>query len=150
MSAARHIAQFNVARLRYSLDDPRSAGFRDNLDRVNAAAKRMPGFVWILEDDAGTATNFRIDDDPQMLINLSVWESLAHLRTFVFGPVHKSFLDKREDWFEPPSAPYLALWFIDEGVRPALEEGAARLAHLRAHGASDYAFGWEDVRASAP
>jgi hypothetical protein len=43
-----HLAQFNVARLRHPLDDPRSAEFKDNLELVNGAAKRMPGFVWVL------------------------------------------------------------------------------------------------------
>ena len=29
MSAAQHLAQFNIARIRYSLDDPRMAKLRD-------------------------------------------------------------------------------------------------------------------------
>ena len=35
-----HLAQFNYARLAAPLDDPRSAGFRDNLERINALADR--------------------------------------------------------------------------------------------------------------
>jgi len=43
--SATHIAQLNVGRLLYPVDDPRIAEFRDNLDRVNAIAERSPGFV---------------------------------------------------------------------------------------------------------
>lgn len=141
----RCLAQFNIARLHHPLDDPRSAGFRDNLDRVNAAAKRMPGFVWVLEDSSGTATAFRIDDDPQMLVNLSVWESAEALRRFVLGPVHKHFLERRAEWFAPSKQPFLVLWHVARGETPSLEEAVARLDHLRAHGPSDYAFDWRSM-----
>ena len=32
----RHLAEFNIARIRYPLDDPRMAEFVDNVARVNA------------------------------------------------------------------------------------------------------------------
>ena len=34
------------------------------------------------------------------------------------------------------------MWWVPEGHRPTLDEALARLAHLRAHGDSDHAFGW--------
>ena len=36
------LAEINVARLRYPLDDPRVAEFVANLDRVNALAEASP------------------------------------------------------------------------------------------------------------
>src|SRR5207249_8562452 len=48
---AKHLAQLNVGRLRYELDDPCLADFLDNLARVNAIAERSEGFVWRLEDE---------------------------------------------------------------------------------------------------
>src|SRR5258707_9428018 len=51
-----HLAQLNIGRIRYSLDDPRMADFVNNLDRVNAIAEHTPGFVWRLQDDSGNAT----------------------------------------------------------------------------------------------
>ncbi len=144
----QHLAQLNVARLRHPLDDPRSAGFRDNLDLVNSAAKRMPGFVWALEDAGGTATSFRIDDDPQMLVNLSVWESAAHLRRFVLGPVHGAFLKRRAEWFEPaPGRIDLVLWHVTAGERPTLADAHERLLKLRREGPSEAAFGWREAMA---
>ena len=50
-----HLAQLNIGRIRYSLDDPRMADFVNNLDRVNAIAEHTPGFVWRLQDDSGNA-----------------------------------------------------------------------------------------------
>ena len=35
-----HLAELNVARLRYDINDPRIADFVNNLNRVNAAAER--------------------------------------------------------------------------------------------------------------
>ena len=46
MTEPRHLAQLNIGRLRYPTDDPRMAGFMNNLDFVNAIAERTPGFVW--------------------------------------------------------------------------------------------------------
>ena len=43
-----HVAELNIGRLNYPIDDPRMAAFVDNLGRVNALAERMPGFVWRL------------------------------------------------------------------------------------------------------
>ena len=51
-----HIAQLNIGRFRFPTDDPRMAGFMENLDRVNALAERSEGFVWRLKDDTNNAT----------------------------------------------------------------------------------------------
>ena len=40
MSAAQHLAQLNIGRLRYPTDDPRMADFMNNLDLVNGLAER--------------------------------------------------------------------------------------------------------------
>ena len=45
------LAQFNIARLKHDPDDPRVAPFMQALDKVNAVAERMPGFVWRYKDE---------------------------------------------------------------------------------------------------
>ena len=79
MSPTRHLAQLNIGRFRYPTDDPRMAGFMNALDLVNGLAERSEGFVWQLKDDSGNATSFRPFPDPQMAVNLSVWESVKAL-----------------------------------------------------------------------
>lgn len=144
MSDVRHLAQFNIARIRYPLDDPRMAEFVGNVDRVNKLADKLPGFVWRLQDESGHAMGMRVYDDAAILPNLSVWEGAGALQRFVFKTVHARFFDRREAWFEQPD-PTLVMWHIAAGHRPSLSEGVERLGHLKAHGPSDHAFGWEHL-----
>ena len=139
---ATHLAQLNVGRPLYRLDDPRMAGFMDNLDRINAVAERSPGFVWRLKDDSNNATAMRPFDDPNMLVNLSVWENVEALERFVWATVHKQLYNRKTEWFEKPSQPHFVMWPIAAGHIPDLEEAKARLDHLTGYGDSDDAFGW--------
>jgi hypothetical protein len=40
------------------------------------------------------------------------------------------------------------MWWVPAGHQPTLEEGVARLDHLKTHGPSDHAFGWESLPAA--
>lgn len=139
-----HLAEFNIARINYPLDDPRMAEFVDNVDRVHRVADQIPGFVWRLHDDSGHAMNIRVYDDPRILPNLTVWENEEALERFVWQTVHSRFFARREEWFEKIEMP-LVLWWIPEGHRPSMDEGVERLDHLKEHGPSDYAFGWQQL-----
>jgi hypothetical protein len=94
------IAQLNIGRFRYRTDDPRMASFMANLDRINALAERSEGFVWRLKDESNNATAIRPANDPNMAVNLSVWESVEALERFVWATVHKQFYNRKGDWFE--------------------------------------------------
>jgi len=140
-----HVAELNVGRLLAPTDDPRVAEFMANLDRINGLGKRMPGFVWMMEGsgEPGTGnTENAIDGDAQLVSNLTVWESVETLETFVWGTVHKQFYEKRAKWFEVLDKMHFVMWWVPAGHRPTLEEGLARLDQLNAHGDSDSAFGW--------
>ncbi|MDX2234946.1 MAG: DUF3291 domain-containing protein [Hyphomonadaceae bacterium] len=141
-----HLAQLNVGRLLYPQDDPRVAEFMDNLNLVNGIAERSPGFVWRFTDETGAATNTTpFDDDPDMLINLTVWESAETLEHFVYKTLHQRFYNKRHHWFDPTVTPRLVMWWIPEGTLPTPKEAVARWRKLRAEGPSAEAFGWEGV-----
>src|SRR5208283_86329 len=140
--AESHVAQLNIGRPLHSLDDPRLADFMNNLDRVNAIAERSPGFVWRLKDESNNATAVRPFDDPNMLVNLSVWESVEALERFVWATVHKQFYNRKGGWLEKLSEPHFVMWPVAAGHIPDLEEAKARLDRLRAPGDSDHAFGW--------
>lgn len=135
-----HIAQVNVGRMRASKGDPSVAEFYDNLDRINELAEQAPGFVWRLQSDEGNATSIRIPDDDNLLINLSVWESVDDLKAYVYDSEHLNFVKKRKEWFEPFDGPYYALWWISKGCVPTVEEAMERLRWLEQHGPSDRAF----------
>ena len=144
-----HIAQLNIGRLRYETDDPRMADFMNNLARINALAERSPGFVWRYTDASGNATETRpYADDARMAINMSVWESVEALEKFVWQTVHTRFYSRKHEWFEKLEGAMFVLWQVPAGHRPSVQEAIARLEHLKAHGPSEHAFGWQDVAAA--
>jgi heme-degrading monooxygenase HmoA len=150
-AAIQHLAQLNIGRVRHALDDPRMADFMNNLARVNALAERSPGYVWRYADASGNATDTRpFADDPRMIINMSVWENAEALQKFVWQTVHRRFYARKHEWFEKLEGPYFVLWHVAAGHRPGVEEAIARLDHLKTHGPSDYAFGWQDVATAKP
>lgn len=143
-----HLAQLNIGRLMADTDDPRVAGFMTALDRINALAERMPGFVWRMAGSGGPNTGnteAKIAGDPRFISNLTVWESVEALETFVWQTVHRQFYERRAEWFEPLGQAHFVMWWVPEGHRPGLEEGLDRLNHLRAQGDSDHAFGWRHL-----
>ena len=136
-----HLAQINIGRLNYPVDDPRVAEFMDNLDPINELAEQSPGFVWRLKDDSGNATGIRAFDDETILPNLTVWQSLDALKDYVFKTDHARFLRRRREWFQAmDDMPVLTMWWIPAGHVPTLEEAKERIDHLAEHGPSAYAF----------
>src|SRR5436309_4941156 len=129
-----HVAQLNVATLRAPLDSPQLSEFVANLEPINAIADASPGFVWRLQTEAGDATSIRAFDDDMIIVNLSVWESLETLRAFVYASVHKTYLGRKAEWFEPASEAYLAVWWIPSGTVPTVQDAIDRLRALRTDG----------------
>ena len=140
-----HLAQMNVGTALYDLGDARMAGFVDNLDRVNALADATPGFVWRLQSDSGNATDIKLADDPRFIVNMSVWASVEALFDYVYRSDHRGIMVQRRQWFAKPEAPYMVLWWVEEGALPTAAEGLARLEHLRRHGPTPYAFTFKTV-----
>lgn len=135
-----HLAQLNVGYAVAPLDDPVMADFMDNLVRINQLGSETPGFVWQLVNDSGDSTSFRFDNDADMLINMTVWESIEALYDFVYKSEHVDYFRRRREWFVKMDRPYLVLWWVPAGHQPTLAEAAERLAHLEAHGPTPYAF----------
>jgi heme-degrading monooxygenase HmoA len=131
-----HLAQLNIGRIRYEVDDARMADFTNNLAMVNGLAERTPGFVL-------RSTSTRPYADPRIAINLSVWENVEALERIVYQAIHKRFYGRRAEWFEHFEAPYFVMWWVPAGHRPSVEEAIARLDHLKQHGPSDHAFDWQ-------
>ncbi|MFH8370432.1 DUF3291 domain-containing protein [Streptomyces sp. NPDC018031] len=137
---AAHLAELNVATLRYPLDDPRMAPFVDMLDPVNAAADGAPGFVWrLVEDGEADATGMRPAGE-DVIVNLSVWETQEALWDFTYRTGHLEVMRRRRDWFARHVESHLVLWWVPAGHLPTVGEALERLTFLRAHGPSPYAF----------
>lgn len=138
--SAYELAQLNTGFVRGPMDSPVMAEFVANLERINALADASPGFVWRLKTETGDATDLRPFDDPNQLINMSVWTDADSLRRFVYRSAHAEILGRRREWFERVSAPMMVLWWVPRGHRPSIDEAIARLTLLRAQGPTPEAF----------
>jgi hypothetical protein len=135
-----HLAQLNVARALAPLEDPLLADFMAALDGVNALAESSPGFVWRLKAEDGNATSIRVNEDPRLIVNMSIWESVEALFDFAYRSDHTRIMARRREWFEKPSGAYMALWWVPSGHRPSLEEALLRLQRLDREGPTTQAF----------
>jgi hypothetical protein len=140
MTADLHLAQLNIARMQAPLEDPVMAGFVAKLDEINALADASEGFVWRLQGEDGDATAIRAFDDPNLLVNMSVWTSVECLQRYVYASAHLDLIKARDRWFEKLKDPSLALWWIPTGHIPDLEEAKARLQRLADQGPGPEAF----------
>ncbi|PTP92421.1 DUF3291 domain-containing protein [Vibrio splendidus] len=134
------LAQLNIALAKYPLDAPEIKEFVDNLELVNGIAESSEGFVWRLKDESGDATNIQAFDDPNMIVNMSVWDSVDSLKNFMFRTHHRDFMRRKGDWFHRLPEDTYVLWWIEEEHIPTLEEAIKRLEHLREIGDTPYAF----------
>ena len=134
------LAQINVANMLYPIEDEGMAEFVARLDAVNALADGAPGFVWRLQETTGDATAICAFIDDQILLNMSVWEAVEDLFDFTYKSGHAEVFRLRKAWFEMPQGAHLALWWVPRGHIPDVQEGQERLAHLRLHGPSEFAF----------
>ena len=135
-----HVAQINIARLAAPLDSPQLADFVANLQPINAIADASPGFIWRLQTEEGDATSLRFSGDEWLIVNMSVWESVDALRDYVYRSAHAGVLRRRQEWFERMSEAFVALWWIEAGTLPTIEDARERLAALSADGPTSFAF----------
>ncbi len=94
-----HLAQFNIAQAKSSMDNALMEEFANNLARINALADSSNDFIWRLQDGSGDATSLQLFDDPNLLVNISVWKSIDSLRNFVYKSRHGDFFKRRAAWF---------------------------------------------------
>jgi hypothetical protein len=145
MTATGELAQVNIALAREPLDAPLLADFMSALARVNARADCAAGFVWRMQTEDGDATSVRgFGGDRLLIINLTVWESVAALRDFVYGDrEHLAVLRRRREWFARVDV-HTALWWVPVGHRPTVAEAEQRLEHLRSSGPTPHAFAFAE------
>jgi hypothetical protein len=138
--ATHELAQLNIGVIRAPMDSPMMEGFASNLDRINALAEATPGFVWRLQTEEGDATAIRPFDDPNVLVNVSVWKDVDSLNAYVYSSAHVELMRRRREWFERMTEAYLVLWWVPQGHHPSINEALERLSLLRAQGPTAQAF----------
>jgi hypothetical protein len=138
--SAYELAQLNIGVIKGPMDSPVMADFAANLERINAVADASPGFVWRLQTEAGDATAIRPFDDPNLLVNMSVWLDVESLNRYVYSSAHVEIMRRRREFFERMDAAFLVLWWVPRGHRPTVDEAMARLELLRTQGPGAVAF----------
>ena len=135
-----HLAQLNIGRAVAPLDDARLADFMNWLDQINALAEQSPGFVWRLQGDNGNNTSLKVSDDPQFIVNLSVWASIDELHAFTYRSDHKAVFARRYEWFERADGPNMVMWWVPAGTLPDVADALDRLRRLAEDGPTVDAF----------
>ncbi|HOY13055.1 MAG TPA: DUF3291 domain-containing protein [Saprospiraceae bacterium] len=135
------LAEINIAKMKgLTINDPIMKEFVDNLDLINGIAEQSEGFVWRFKDENNNATSFNPYNDEQVIVNISVWESIETLENYMYNTLHAGFLKRRREWFYRYGKVYTAMWWIPSGQFPTLEEAVAQLDYLEKHGASPLVF----------
>jgi hypothetical protein len=134
------LAQINIARLIAPLDDPRIAGFVAELDAINALAESSPGYVWRLKSPEGNATDVAYNDDPFIIVNMSVWTSIDALKDYTYNSRHLELFKQRRSWFEKMDKPHYCLWWVPARTEPSVTEGRERLEHYQKNGSTPHSF----------
>ena len=140
-----HLAQLNIAQMKYPLEHPEMQDFVNAIAAVNQSAETHPGFVWRLVDEAGgyggaTSQSLPGYDQGDTLVNMSVWQDIDCLRAFVRSPLHLQVMRQRRRWFTTMGEAYLVMWWIKAGHIPSLLEAAEKLRHIQQKGPSPQAF----------
>lgn len=145
-----HLAEINIAKMKgVDINDPIMKEFVDNLEAVNTLAEESEGFIWRLKDDTGSynATSLNPYNDEQIIINVSVWESIETLEHYMYKTFHSEFLKRRKEWFLKFGKAHTAMWWIPEGHIPTLDEAIEKLDYLQKNGVSELVF---DLRNKYP
>ena len=139
-----HLAQLNIAKMKYPIESPEMADFVARLEDVNVLADGSPGFVWRLQTEEGDAT--AIDYfGADYLVNMSVWEDVDSLHAYVYRSAHTEVMALRKQWFDRMDEVYSVLWWVPAGTIPTVEQAGERLQNLRLKGPTEKAFTFKQV-----
>lgn len=134
------LAECNVALPQAALDAPVMAGFVKAVGDVNWLAERSEGFVWRRQAEDGPVILRPFEDEERVIVTLSTWTSFEALQRYVYRTAHGLFMGRRARWFTPLGGFTTALWWVEAGEQPSVDEGLVRLEHLRRKGPTAYAF----------
>ena len=155
------LAFTTFAILKVPYGDPRVAGFEALTPAVFRKAEAAEGFIARARarDNNDASTNFERDwgewgpfavprfydggfetGNDTHSSTLSLWTSVAAVRTFTCSGLHRRALDQRARWFRKPDWPTHAMWWVADDRIPTWTEACGRLEHLHDNGPDGFAF----------
>lgn len=137
------LAQANVAYALAPADSPSMADYIARLDEMNHLADGSPGFVWRYLTDTRDPAQRELSD-PNVLFNMSVWESIEDLHHYTYKTAHAEVYAARRRWFADKvglvGGHALAMWWVPRGERPSVADAKERLALITSIGPTERAF----------
>jgi hypothetical protein len=133
-----HLIHANIATMRAPFEDPRMVDFVAMVDEIDALAHEAPGFV-----AQPTPLDEGVVYKGQVLLNLSIWESVESLEQFTYAGLHKLALSRRTEWFTQQPQPNYVLFWMPAGEVPTEIQVARRIAHLSEFGPTPFAFNFD-------
>lgn len=130
-----HLVHVNIAEGRGAMDDPIMKGFVDRIEEIDGIAHKWPGFIsQPTPPDEGSIYPENI------LVNVSIWETVEKLREFTYESRHAEVLGMRADWFHQSDLPNYVLYWAPAPELPTEGEIKRRFDYLHQHGATPFAF----------
>jgi hypothetical protein len=138
-----YIAHTNIGVLRSSINSLLLSDYASAFDEINSLADASEGHVWRYIADARDNSQ-RFFEDPNMLINISVWKTIDSLKVFTYKTIHGEYYARRKKWFKDWNlrleAHHMALWWVPAYHKPSIQEAVARAQSLSQKGPSSFAF----------
>lgn len=135
------LAQINIAKMKgEDINAPIMKDFVENIDRINQLAEASRGFVWRLKDEEDNALSINPFPDNSLLINVSVWTDIEHLKQYVYQSMHAEIMQRKREWFHHFKDFHYALWWTKTGEYPSAEAAAKKLSQLQAKGPNQEVF----------
>ena len=116
------------------------SGFAEQIQPVNELAERSDGFVWRFTGEYVPREHGEPWSDPLLFFNMSVWHDFESLNRFFHLDAHKSMIRHRVQWTSPVAGPSMAMWWINDSVRPSVDDAIGAISSMADHGDSRRAF----------
>ena len=144
------LALYTFGQFRLPSEDPANDGFHARNDPVFAAAEAAEGFIARsgYDDEPGPESwgeqvyprFYRDNGDGWAPETLSLWRDAESVMAFSYSGIHGEAMRHARDWFDKPTWPPLALWWVEGDHTPDWAEAVARHEHLADHGPTPHAF----------
>jgi hypothetical protein len=121
------------------MDDPIMKGFVERIGEIDALAQGWPGFIsQPTPQDEGQIY------PRNMLVNISIWDSVENLKSFSYSGEHLEMLRRRAEWFHQSEGPNYVLYWAPNGEVPTEIEIKRRFEYLFQNGPTPYAFSFHE------
>ena len=121
--------------------------FFDAVPQLQRLAESSPGFIWREpnEDDSTIAKRL----EPDLIVNLSAWESLGAPYAFVFSQPHRQMTVATDYWFTHVGKALSVVQFANNAPYPTWDQAIDRLEILWQTGPIQDAFDYREAYANA-